>query len=240
MILTNAKIYLAGYDLSGDFNQVAVAVEAEEVDDTMFGDTTRTRLGGLKTAAVEGRGAWNGGANTDKPMFDRIGTANVPVMVGSDGADAGEFAYFLQAMAASYQVGGAVGDLLPFDLSAMASGGTPIVRGPVLFNGTAGTTATGTAMEAGAVTSAQKLYAALFILDDPSGTTPTLDVVIESDDGSGFASGITRITFAQQTARGAVFATPVAGPITDTHWRTSYTIGGTDPSFRFAVVMGIL
>lgn len=240
LVVTNAKLYLAGYDLSGDLNQTALAFGAEALDDTTFGDTTRSNVGGLKTAAVEARGLWNGGANADKAVFDRIGTVDVPLLVAADGGDAGDECYFLKAMAATYQVGGQVGEVLPFDLSASATGGTPMVRGSVLFNGTAGVTANGTGYQNGAVASGKKLYAGLWIIDDPSGTSPTLDVKIQSDDNSGFTSALDRITFTQATTRGAQFATPVSGSITDTYWRAVYTIGGTTPSFRFAVVMGIL
>lgn len=241
MILTNCKILLAGYDLSGDFNRVALAVGAEEKDDTAFGDTSRSAAGGLLTAAVEAAGFWNGGADLDKQIFNRIGTADIPILIGVDGADAGEIGYFLQALEAHYKLGGAVGEKLPFDLSAVASGGHPLIRGTVLYNGTSTATEDGTAYQVGAVASGKKLFAALFILGDPEGTNPTLDVIVESDDNADFTSATTRITFAEQTARGAVFATPVAGAITDTYWRVGITIGGTDdPSFDLVVIMGIL
>lgn len=241
MILTNAKIYLAGYDLTGDFNQVALAFAAEELDDTAFGDTTRSRTGGLKTAAVEGSGFWNGGADVDKQIFDRIGTADVPMLIGVDGADAGEVSYFLQALEASYQLGGAVGELLPFNLSAVASGGHPLVRGTVLHNGAITSTTSGTAYQVGAVAAGKKLFAALFIIGDPAGTNPTLDLKIQSDNAENMATPTDRITFAQRTARSALFATPVNGAITDDWWRATWTIGGTDsPSFATAVIMGIL
>lgn len=240
-VLTNAVVYVAGYDLSGDFNSVALASGAAEVNDTMFGDTTESAAGGLKTATMEVRGAWNGGADNDKVLFDRIGLANVPVMSAAAGGDAGEAAYFMQALAANFQTFGAVGELMPMSLSARASGGTPLVRGTVLYNDTITATANGTAYQVGAASASQKLYAALFILDDPAGTDPTLDVVIQSDDNSGMSSATNRITFAQQTARGAVWATPVSGAITDDYWRASITVGGTgSPSFRVAVVLGIL
>jgi hypothetical protein len=92
----------------------------------------------------------------------------------------------------------------------------------------------------GAATATQHLYGVLHVLA-VSGTNPTLDVVIQSDDAEGFASGTTRGTFTQKTAVGSQFLTPVAGPVTDTHWRCTWTIGGTNtPSFTIALVVGIL
>ncbi len=72
-----------------------------------------------------------------------------------------------------------------------------------------------------------------------SGTTPTLDMIVESDDNSGITSGVTRITFTQEVAVGAQYATAVAGPITDDWWRVGWTIGGTGPSFTVIVTVGI-
>ncbi len=72
-----------------------------------------------------------------------------------------------------------------------------------------------------------------------SGTTPTLDVTIESDDGVGMGSPTTRINFAQATAIGAQWATPVAGAIADDWWRVAYTLGGASPSFTFICIIGI-
>jgi len=63
--------------------------------------------------------------------------------------------------------------------------------------------------------------------------------VVQSDDAQAFLSPTDRITFAQATAIGAQWATPVSGAITDDWWRLSYTIGGTNPSFMVIVVVGI-
>ena len=83
------------------------------------------------------------------------------------------------------------------------------------------------------------LYAILHVLA-VEGTNPTLDLIVQSDDASGFASAVSRITFTQKTAIGAQFASLV-GPITDTYFRASYTIGGTNtPKFTIALAVGIL
>jgi hypothetical protein len=73
------------------------------------------------------------------------------------------------------------------------------------------------------------------------GTSPTLDVIVQSDDASGFPSATNRITFTQATGFTAEYATPVAGAITDDWWRVNFTIGGTaSPNFTFICVIGIL
>jgi len=71
------------------------------------------------------------------------------------------------------------------------------------------------------------------------GAAPTLDVIVESDDNSGFTTAVTRGTFAQATAATSEWLTPVAGAITDDWWRIGYTLGGTITSATFAVFIGI-
>ncbi|MEU4150833.1 hypothetical protein [Streptomyces sp. NPDC026659] len=72
-----------------------------------------------------------------------------------------------------------------------------------------------------------------------SGTTPTLDVVIESDNGSGFPSPITQLTFTQANAISGQILRTDGTAITDDWYRVKWTIGGTTPSFLFAVAFGI-
>jgi len=71
-----------------------------------------------------------------------------------------------------------------------------------------------------------------------SGTTPTLDVTIESDDAEGMASATTRLTFTQATATTSEWQ-ELAGAVTDDWWRAAWTIGGGSPSFTAVVVVGI-
>ena len=82
------------------------------------------------------------------------------------------------------------------------------------------------------------MFAALHVLS-ASGTSPTLDVVLQSDDNSGFSSAVSRITFTQATGITSQWST-LAGAQTDDYWRASYTIGGSaTPTFTFALVIGI-
>jgi len=122
-----------------------------------------------------------------------------------------------------------------------ASGGAAaarIVRGVVLHPATARTTSgTGTITYVGDVSSGQKAYAALHVIA-ASGSSPTLDVAVQSDGDSSFGSPTDRITFSQASAVGAEWKS-ASGAISDSYWRVSYTIGGSSPSFTFVVVFGI-
>lgn len=115
----------------------------------------------------------------------------------------------------------------------------PEIGGTVLHQsvGTAGVTATsnGTGVELEALGAAEEMLVHFHILDPPgvTGTSPTLDVVIESDVDDTWASPVTRVTFAQATEPGWQIAR-IDGdtdPVTDTWWRAKFTVGGVTPVF---------
>lgn len=51
-VLTNAYVKIAGVDFSDLIASIEFADEAEEVETTAFGDTGRTRVGGLRDQSV--------------------------------------------------------------------------------------------------------------------------------------------------------------------------------------------
>lgn len=239
-VLTDAKLYVAGFDLSGDMNALALTYSADMLDGTTFGNDTRINKAGLKSIVAQHEGFWDSDG-TDEPddvFFSRIGTANVPVTIcPTTGAD-GETAFIFRAVHSAYSPGAAVGDLLAFSVNMEGADGAPLVRATVLHPATARTASSvGTGRELGALTSAQTLYGSLHVIA-ASGTAPTLDVVVQSDTANTFASPVTQLTFAQQTGVGSDWQS-LAGANADTWFRVSYTIGGTSPSFTFVVALGI-
>ena len=69
-VLRDAKLYTAEFDLSGDMNAIALNYAAELQEDTAFGDTTRSRAGGLKTISFTADGFWSGGDGlVDEVLF---------------------------------------------------------------------------------------------------------------------------------------------------------------------------
>lgn len=239
-VLTDAKLYVASFDLSGDMNALALTYSADMLDATTFGQSARINKAGLKSIVAQHEGLWDSDG-TDEPddvFFSRIGTANVPVTISPQTGADGEVAFLFRAVHSEYAPGASVGDLFAFSVGMQGDDGAPLVRGMVLHPATARTaTGNGTARQLGAVSATQDVYGALHVLA-ASGTNPTLDVTVRSDDGSGFASPTTRLTFAQKTAIGSDWQT-AAGAITDDWWRVTYTIGGTNPSFTFVVAVGI-
>lgn len=238
-VLTNCKLYLGGFDFSGDLNALGLSWEAEAVDDSTFGAGTRTNLGGLKRILAQHAGHVQYGTNlVDEVLFGQLGTANLPMTIAPLTGAEGEAGYsFLSELSRYTPLKGAVGQAADFDVAAEASG-SPLIRGTLVHNATRTVTGNGTAFNLGAVGAAQKLYAALHVLA-VAGTTPSLTVKVQSDDANGFASPTDRITFAAATAIGAQWATPVPGSIADTWWRATWTISGTSPSFSFVLLTGV-
>ena len=236
-VLTQCKLWVDGWDLSGDMRALALNYAAELKDNTTFGMTTRSRAGGLKLVDIQHEGLWSGGADlVDEVLFNRIGLSDVPVSIGVETGAEGEVGYSFLSTFGEYAPGAPVGEMFAFTVSAESSG--RLVRGTILHNAARTVSANGTAFQVGAVSASQKLYATLPVIA-ASGSPPTLDVTVESDAASGFPSAVTQVTFAQKTAIGSEWATPVAGAITDDWWRVAYTIAGGGPSFTFIVIIGI-
>lgn len=240
LVLTDCNIYADGYDLTGSSNKVDLKYSADIKDDTVFGNTSKSRIAGLKNTELSLEGFWEAGAGKiDTLAESNLGIPGKIITLSPDGGDQGDIFFAFKSILNDYQTGAEVGELLPFSYNASGSDFEGLIRGTVLENAAKTASANGTSRQMGEVTEGQHLYAVMLILA-VSGTNPTLDMIIQSDDNAGFTSATNRITFAQQTAIGAVWATRVAGPITDDYWRASWTIGGTDdPSFTVFVGLAI-
>lgn len=240
-IVQNRKLYVGGYDLSGHLQGMAFETSVEMEDDTIMADTTRSNAPGLEDFTVQHEGVWAAGTGLPDTVFDaQKGLADVLATVAPVNGDVGSLAYFMRTARGSYSTGGSVGSLLRFSVSLAASGGIGAVRGNLVVNAALGSSADGTALNLGAVGAAQSLYAGMHVLS-AAGSSPTLDLIIESDTEEAFGdSPSTRFTFAQANGVGSQWLAPVGGAVTDTWWRASWTIGGTgSPSFDVVVVLGI-
>lgn len=239
-VYKNVKIYSGGHDLSGASNQLELGYEFDKLEVKHFGQACHYSVKGLPRLAFSLQGnAYSNDtpAGIEDVLHGRLGEANEPMTwCPVDGAE-GDVAYFAKTLETTYQAGAAVGELYAYTASGEGEN-TPLVRGHVLGTGAKTAGGSGTARELGAVASGQRLYACLHVLE-VAGTNTTLNVVVKSDEAQGFASPITRATFAQATQPGAQYLVPIDGPITDTWWRATWNLGGTSPSFTIALAVGI-
>jgi hypothetical protein len=235
-------LWMGGYAFSTDLHTLIMGTDIPAQDDTRFGDTARESIGGMPTARLEYTGFFRAGTGSpDERHETELGLANTPVSVGAVAGAAGERAFFMEGMVTTHQpLQGAVGDQHQFNASVTGTNGRPLVAGTILNSTNRTATGNGTAFQVGAVGASQSLFGVLHVVAF-GGTSPTLDVIVQSDDASGFPSATNRITFTQATGFTAEYATPVAGAITDDWWRVNFTIGGTaSPNFTFICVIGIL
>lgn len=238
-VYKDVKVYSGGYDLSGCTNQLELTCEYDKLEVKHFGQECHYYTKGLSRVSfsLQGNAYSNGVDEAEDVLYAQLGTANVPMSFCPVDGAAGDVAYFAKTLATEYEAGSPVGEIYSFTANGEGEN-VPLVRGLMLATGAKTTTGAGTPLELGAVTATQRLYAVLHVLA-VSGTNPTLDLIVESDDAQGFASPVTRVTFTQMSAIGAQYATPVSGPITDTWWRASWSLGGTNPSFTIALCVGI-
>ena len=241
LVFTDAKIFIAQYDVSGDLNQVQLNIGAEMVENTGFGATARTKKPGLFTVDYSMQGFANFGTGlTDEGLFAKAGTVDIPHTLVPDTIAVGGNCFFFKGAQAGYSPGGQIGEMIKFTASGGVSGGA-CIKGKVLETGATMRVASGNSAEVlvSACTIPQKVFASIHVLA-MQGTAPTLAVIVQSDT-TGFASPANQITFATfSNAIGSNFANTAASNITDTYYRVNYVIGGSNsPGFKFVAAVGI-
>jgi len=229
-VLKDAKIYYDGRDLSGELSNISLEYSAETPDSTTFGETTRRRLPGLLNVVANHNGFWDSVSATDDldgDLFAKIGAGSGLMSMSHEGGLLGNWAFAFPPIAATYAPGATIGEVFAFALTVNGDG--PLARGLVMENSVFTVTVNGTARQNGAALATDTIRSTVHVVA-ASGTTPTLDVTVESDDAVGFVSPVLRLTHPQFTAVGANQQSLV-GPVTDDWWRLVMTITGTTPSF---------
>lgn len=235
-VLKDCRIYHGGYDLSGRESEIVLAYGAEIKDRTAGATTARQKLAGLTAVEVSGGGYWDPQVN-DAALFEGLALdAQVLTVVPASGAP-GSLAYTMRAADGEYSPSGAVGDLIGYDFAAYGIGA--LVRGVVMESATLDASGAGTPRELPAVPEGKALHAALHVLGVEGTGAPGVTVTIESSAANTWdGSETVRVEFDAALAPGAQWAA-LPGPVTDTWWRVSWTVTGTEPGIRVVVVLGI-
>lgn len=232
VVLENAKIWLGGYDLSGQLNAVSIGLEADKHDATVFGcDGWRSTVAGLKSLNAGVVGFWE--VNNDAAIMNNLTTSSAPFSTALLGVTAGNQAYCFNARTGTYNPYDAnVGEPIKFTANAFAAS-DKMARGLLLAAQAITGDGSGTAFQLGAVAATKKLCAALHVT---AWNATSLVVTLSSSSTEG-GSYTVRGTFATATAISGKWLIPVSGPITDTWWKANWDITGT--SATIAVVAGI-
>ena len=212
-------MYVHDTDLTGYCNKLTLKAEVAELDNTPFGSTYRTRIGGLKTAGFDFDGFWE--STPDLANFSTLGSSGQVATISPAGTEAAT-AYFLQTGRFTYEEFGAIGTVTPFMVSTKNTGNNGLIRGQLAkAKGTVSATGQlGSICTITGPTATQFLYASLNIFI----AATTITVTVESAATIGFAGPTLRATFGPLTAVGGTFLARVAGPFTDGFWRFNVTV----------------
>lgn len=239
-VLTDGRLFMDGYDFSSHTQSMTLDLSADEVDVTPINSGGfRSRIAGLQDASLTANGFFEAGVG--KPdALSGISAGSEIISTISATSSAGDIAYILKSRQFSYQIGGSIGDAMPFSINNSNSSDRA-VRGTILVDDSANLTATGnsTGRQLGAVAAGKSLYVAAHVVSVSGTSTPTLALKVQSDDNASFTSATDRITLTNFTAVGAQYS-KVAGAITDDYFRINYTLSGTSPSFKVFITVGIV
>lgn len=245
LVLHNVRLFAGGADLTTYSNKAELTAEVEEKESTAFsatGQTWKETLGGIHSTTIAGSGQWDAAANANGPLlpddasFGFVGAVQAVTVCPSTAVD-GSLAYLGGFLRQNYNLGGSVGDVAPW--TGNWQGNWPLARGYVTANPTPRTaTGTGTIVNIPTGVPAGGFLIATLHVMSVAGTSPSVTGVIQSATTVGFSSPTTRLTFNAATGVGGQVMR-VAGPITDTYFRLSYTITGTTPSLLFMSAVGV-
>lgn len=238
-ILKNATILFGNFEIASDVNSLTLAADIATVDVTNFASQGWSEfLAGLKSSEWSFDGFMEVSATGQFGDSELVAglTAVTPMTVTKTRpAAVGDVCWSLAAVETYLTDRRKVGEAHAF--SIRIKGGSPTVRGQLIDIATR--TASGNSDELdlnAAVTATEKLY--LFVhVTAASGTNPTLDLELQSDDTAGFPSATSRIVVPQFTGVGSYWVA-IPGAVTDELWRLDATLGGTNPSFTYTAAIG--
>jgi hypothetical protein len=130
LVLTNANVKVNGTDFSDHIAAVTIEISADEVETTAFGQSTRTRVGGLKDGSIQLDWHQDFTASVDAFIAPLVGQlATVVVLPNGTGAGTANPSYSGEYLVSGYSpIAGAVGDLLTFSTTWPTAGTAGIVR----------------------------------------------------------------------------------------------------------------
>jgi len=237
--ISGCKILIDGYDRSGDLNRVNLDYNADELDSTTVGNTSKAFIAGLKSCKFDGEvftSSGTGEVETVSAALFAVADKLISVYPANAATTPG---YAFKSVELTNSPAMEIGDIARLTIKASQSGGALVRVTDMEGSATKTSTGTGTARLLGAASATQTLYSFLHVTAVSGTNTPTITVLVASDDAVGFASPTTNLTHTAFTAVGAEMKS-LAGANTDTYYRVAWTISGTNPSFTFTIGVGIL
>jgi hypothetical protein len=150
----SVKVFVDEFDFSSYFNDVSASTTVETAETTSFGSDAKEYIPGLIDGTVSLSGMFEGTENvgTDD-YFETVlgGEAKQKVIVATEGHGLGSRAVMLESDATSYEVSGAIADVVQASAEFQSSEG--VEHGVILSSGAAiSATGNGTGVDNGAAT----------------------------------------------------------------------------------------
>lgn len=159
LIFKNARILIGGVDLSGVHNECNLTAKADILDRTVFTSSARRRTAGLEDVEFTAGGFFDSGTTkaADPKHFAAVGSTGNVLTVLPEGTGLGLRSYFVDKMSYEYSPGGAVGEMLGFNIACYGDG--RIVGGKLFQAGSLSSAVTPTVQNIGYKGPSQSWYA---------------------------------------------------------------------------------
>lgn len=240
-ILKDQKILIGPIHITSVMNAAALSQAVDALDDTTFGQRTKSSIPGMRSIACSVSGLYDPDPAYDGALSSQLAlTGNAFTL--ADSTTVTSLAYFFNAMLSEYTpFENSAGELAAFKCGAVATktatGKADLVRGQVAYwaeNFT--TSANGTSVNLGAATTSQQVAGALHLFGIPSSTF-TFAATIESAASSAASSSqwTTRFTFSTFSTKGSTFQTST-GNVSDTWWRFAHATVSSSQSTGLSAV----
>jgi hypothetical protein len=121
----SAQVLHGAHDLTSFLNEATASQEVETAETTVFGNSAKTYIVGLKDGTISASGMFDGSAlGVDEVLAASIGSDTLaPVTVGYEGTTLGNRVSLLLGKTTSYEVSSPVGDVVSVSYDAQSDGG---------------------------------------------------------------------------------------------------------------------
>jgi len=233
------RVMSGKFPLSCYATAVTSATSRAMLDTTTLCDDAQTFIKGVRSASLTVETIVDNATTADNYWdtltgFYAAGT-EIPLTVSPEGIAVNSAAIVGKGFVTNFAPASTVGDKVTASLTFTVNGRTSFDGRNLVAHSAITTNTTGTTVDGGAA-SANGALANLHITA-ASGTSPTLDVVVEHSTNN--STWATLGTFAQATGTGGE-SIVIAGPTVNRYVRSRATTGGTNPSFTIAVAVARL
>ena len=223
----SVKVFVDEFDFSSYFNDVSASTTVETAETTSFGSDAKEYITGLIDGTVSLSGMFEGTENvgTDD-YFETVlgGEAKQKVIVATEGHGLGSRAVMLESDATSYEVSGAIADVVQASAEFQSSEG--VEHGVILSSGAAiSATGNGTGVDNGAATTNGGVGYLSVPVNTRNGNVTVK--IAASADNSTFADLVTFTVVSSATKTSE--RVEVTGTVAR-YLRVSYTVAGSTGS----------